>query len=129
MATKHYTYPHNLKQTTMSKMKQLAIELQNEVMDAELIELHDNLMNNVHESGLPLWMLHMYEYNLMQEEQEVESRNFVEFATMDYMQFKNSEQGENFHHFYGDWPTSYLAYCKERNVLSNHPFDDEEDCI
>ena len=39
--------------TTMGHMKQLAIELQNEAMEQELISKHDLFVKTVNESGLP----------------------------------------------------------------------------
>jgi hypothetical protein len=60
--------------TTMGQMKQLAIELHNQ--DISLIENHYNYINQLHESGLPIWMAQEYaNYNhLLEMQEEIESR-------------------------------------------------------
>jgi hypothetical protein len=112
----------------MGQMKQLAIELHNQ--DISLIENHYNYINQLHESGLPIWMAQEYaNYNhLLEMQEEIESRptgiilmdelssalNEPIIHMMNYVQFKHSDEGENYHAFFGNWGDAYQSYRKDK---------------
>jgi len=58
----------------MGKMKQLHIEQMNR--DRHLCYVHEQFINQVNESGLPLWMSSMYDnyYHLLESQEEIESQ-------------------------------------------------------
>ena len=99
----------------MGQMKQLAIELQNEAMEQELISKHDLFVKTVNESGLPYWMTSMYDnyLHLLEEQQEVESRA-LENPMMGYIDFTHSDEGENYHAFFGHWDDAYQSYRNDK---------------
>jgi hypothetical protein len=101
--------------TTMGHMKQLSIDLQNEAMEQELIQKHDILVNAVNESGLPYWMYSMYDnyISLAIEQEEVESRILAN-PMMGYLDFTHSDEGENYHAFFGNWADAYQSYRNDK---------------
>lgn len=126
----------------MGKMKQLYIQQCNEEME-EALRKHDQEFSNVvYESGLPLWMTSMYDnyLSLQQEEEEVESRSLGRIISddtpqevkdrvmqygdaviqqhenpmMNYIQFCHSDEGENYHAFFGNWADAYQSYRNDK---------------
>jgi hypothetical protein len=99
----------------MGHMKQLAIELQNEAMEQELIDKHDLFVNTVNQSGLPYWMSAMYDnyISLAIEQEEVESRNLAN-PMMGYIDFIHSDEGENYLAFFGNWADAFQQYRNDK---------------
>ena len=60
----------------MGHMKNLHIELMNE----SLCKQHQEYINQIHQSGLPLWMAEQYEASLLLEHQEIDNRELAEAA-------------------------------------------------
>jgi len=90
----------------MSQMKTLAIEQMNLQCNA-----YDKFIEQVNESGLPLWMIGEYDNynNLLQEQEEVESP-ILKNIMMSYLNFIHSEEGERYHELYGNWDDAYQQY-------------------
>ena len=99
----------------MSKMKNIAIELANEIGYDDTINVHNNLIQTVNESGLPYWMTSMYDnyLHLLEEQQEVESRA-LENPMMGYIDFTHSDEGENYHAYFGNWADAYQSYRNDK---------------
>lgn len=120
----------------MSRMKELQIEIQNAINNSKYEShmsidevhciLHEDYLRMVNESGMPLWMYEQYRDNIMQQyyanhDKEIDNRNIVIESMLHYENFKQSDVGENYYAYFGNWEDAYDKY------LNDHGYHQQMD--
>lgn len=104
----------------MGRMKELAIDQVNR--DLAIEQQYNKHIERVYQAGLPLWMANMYS-SMEALYEEVDNQNLENTHILTIQEFKNSETGENYCAYWGNWEDAYEHYLNDKGFYQQQSPD------